>query len=487
MDFLSGLTNVATGFGNQSRVIRQQEQEQANKQWELERRTLEYLATSSDPDIRAAAITGILDTSQMKPGKGLSGWFGQVQSHPAFENIKQILATPVMREHTEQVDNPEGGVPIYNASAGLGRLVGSPETGGGGAGSVGAPGQLPGAWTPGAQPQPTGRTPTSTIASTTMRPEKRQAFGTPGEEAGAYLGGQVSGRLDAMIKTAQAHGITVTPEMISSWLDSWSGTPHKRGVFKQMMVTFRDGRQPGMVSYNTETGEAYDADGNDVSGNILGLQAKPSSSGAGKKFIQHPDGSWWQIVPDPNSPGQNKQIPSGEGTPPPDALIVTSDGQVVSAPHRTAPGATPATPQPLPGVRVPPKGGGTGTTPGERAGTRNIQVMQEKIKEVRAHAEAAAKLPGGMNSKRRYQQALEEGAIQAGYKSYADMQRAYDDAVKTANTVPAPGGATVAPPPGPPPDATPGAAVPPTGAAPPQFGSKEGADRIRQYLPGGGR
>ena len=84
-DFLGG----PGGFNETSEGIRKSNQRDAEAERERESKVLEHLANSDDPEIRAAAVTGMLT----RGGKstGLDKWFGKQQQHPAFPIISSLV------------------------------------------------------------------------------------------------------------------------------------------------------------------------------------------------------------------------------------------------------------------------------------------------------------------------------------------------------------------------------------------------------------
>lgn len=87
---LGHLGDVVGGFNDESNRIRQNNQQQADRDQQRSDKVFDALANSDDPDIRAAAVTGLL-TGQ-HPADGMSKWFGKVQQHPAFDQIKSLVA-----------------------------------------------------------------------------------------------------------------------------------------------------------------------------------------------------------------------------------------------------------------------------------------------------------------------------------------------------------------------------------------------------------
>lgn len=69
---------------------------QADLSRERESRIYQALLESPDPEIKAAAMTGLLDVAQPpRRKKGLRGWMGEMEAAPAYARIKQLIDTPV--------------------------------------------------------------------------------------------------------------------------------------------------------------------------------------------------------------------------------------------------------------------------------------------------------------------------------------------------------------------------------------------------------
>lgn len=462
--------NVLTGFSDRSRDIRADESRRADRQWELERRTLEYLATSDDPDIRAAAITGILDTSSPQSKRGLGGWFGQVQAHPAFGTIRQLLDTPVT--DTKQVPTPESGKPIYGPEAGLGQGFVQGERAG-----------VPDAeWEPGGMMDQVmknspigkvtqviqgagnaiaaarGRAPIDFAPVTTTH--RREAFGSPSDMEAKRTEALYRGRMQGLIGTANQYGVQFSPDDIQDMMRGMAGAPRRYSRMKPKFVQFRDG-STGMVSYNEETGEATDENGNDVRGEIV-KELPRSGSGAGKPITKmepvldasgNPTGAYRNVVYEPQPDGSYKKVELGPGVGPSQAVVPgmmpgSTNPEYVQVPRQ--PGAKPT---------------GTGVAPRPQTSTTNdpkIAQAKTRLASITHDLDAIDKESkiGGMISKAR----ADKAAQRRGYTSYDAARKQLEAARQEA------GGGGVEPPPGPASEGT-------------GFGTAGGADQIRKYLP----
>jgi len=89
------------GFMGRKREVETENIRQAELANAREAKVYEALINSPDDEIRTAAITGLLTTTQ-KPQRagGLRGWIGEMAANPAYEKIRGLVNTPV------EVDEP---------------------------------------------------------------------------------------------------------------------------------------------------------------------------------------------------------------------------------------------------------------------------------------------------------------------------------------------------------------------------------------------
>jgi hypothetical protein len=83
------LGDVLGGFNDTTDKIRQQNQVEADRQAQRDNSVFEALANSDDPEIRAAAVTGLLTNNH--PARALDKFLGKVGTHPAYETIKGLI------------------------------------------------------------------------------------------------------------------------------------------------------------------------------------------------------------------------------------------------------------------------------------------------------------------------------------------------------------------------------------------------------------
>ena len=76
--------------------------EQSQREWE--RKVFTELAQSSDPQVQAAAITGMLTPAPRS--SGMQGFVGIPQPHPAIAQLTRLINTPVEHMGTGSVSNP---------------------------------------------------------------------------------------------------------------------------------------------------------------------------------------------------------------------------------------------------------------------------------------------------------------------------------------------------------------------------------------------
>lgn len=87
---LGHLGDFVGGFQDESSRIRTENQRSADRDQARSDSLFHALANSDDPDIRAAAVTGLLTGDH--PATGMGKWFGKVSGHPAYEQIKGLVA-----------------------------------------------------------------------------------------------------------------------------------------------------------------------------------------------------------------------------------------------------------------------------------------------------------------------------------------------------------------------------------------------------------
>lgn len=90
MGFLDGFLG---GVVDRRRQEELQNREDAQNAQVREDAVLQHLSTSDDPEIRALAVAGILDSTHPKRKQGgFGGWLGKVQSNPHMDRIRQLVA-----------------------------------------------------------------------------------------------------------------------------------------------------------------------------------------------------------------------------------------------------------------------------------------------------------------------------------------------------------------------------------------------------------
>jgi hypothetical protein len=138
MGFLDGFLG---GVVQQRNTIEQQSREDAQQSQAREDAILQHLLTSDDPEIKAHAVAGILESTKPKKRKGgFSGWLGEMKNNPQMDNIRALIAqdqavghhvpTEVAKQagvHMASGD-PHTAVATVTAAA-AGSPAGSPHTG----------------------------------------------------------------------------------------------------------------------------------------------------------------------------------------------------------------------------------------------------------------------------------------------------------------------------------------------------------------------
>lgn len=120
MSFLGSLGEVVGGFNEESGKIRQENQRRSEMDQARSDKVFDALANADDPDIRAAAVTGLLTGSH--PAKGLDKWFGKMSEHPAYEQIKGLVSeghqpfmNPADRKAAEKASELDAAVKFTDA------------------------------------------------------------------------------------------------------------------------------------------------------------------------------------------------------------------------------------------------------------------------------------------------------------------------------------------------------------------------------------
>lgn len=116
------------GFNDESSKIRQANAQQAEQEAQRNNKVFDALANTDDPEIRAAAVTGLLTGNH--PADALGKWFGKVADHPAYQQIHSLIneghqpfMNPTDRKAAELDSEIKG---VSKTAAGLGAPL-SPE------------------------------------------------------------------------------------------------------------------------------------------------------------------------------------------------------------------------------------------------------------------------------------------------------------------------------------------------------------------------
>lgn len=198
--FFAGL---AQGVNDAASASRKEEYAHASQQAEQENSILLHLAqTHPDADIRAKALTGLLNQNIGKPEKGLKGFFGKLEGRPELPTIRALMA----QGKPQQTEPAPGRLP-EGASAAL--PAGSPTEPGGPPMSLGAVHNT--------LPQAPG-------ASTTV---PRQGFLSPQETIRTSESAKEQGRLDTLrtMNPAERQALFGHASAISHTVDD-KGTVH---------------------------------------------------------------------------------------------------------------------------------------------------------------------------------------------------------------------------------------------------------------------
>lgn len=138
MGFLDGFLG---GVVQQRNTIAQQNREDSQASQAREDAILQHLLTSDDPEIKAHAVAGMLESANPKRKKGgFAGWLGQNEANPQMDKIRDLVAQDQQFGHHVPSDvaaqagqhtaagNPSMGVAITTAAA-AGSSAGDPKTG----------------------------------------------------------------------------------------------------------------------------------------------------------------------------------------------------------------------------------------------------------------------------------------------------------------------------------------------------------------------
>jgi hypothetical protein len=156
---------MISGYSGRKAEHEQETLRQAELQNAREARIYEALINSPDPEIKAAAITGLLASSQSpKKKRGFAGWMGEMESNPAYAQIQSIINTPVQSEEPATFSLGS------RQSIGISDL---PPGGPGGSGSLALPETSP---TEIGSPPPT---PTSPVAALTPAGSQTSRYSPP--------------------------------------------------------------------------------------------------------------------------------------------------------------------------------------------------------------------------------------------------------------------------------------------------------------------
>lgn len=204
--FFTGLT-AAVGEGLQS--SRQEAAARAEREADREQRLLAHLATSDDPEIASLALAGMLDQTQRKPRKGLRGFLGEMEGHPAIPTIQQLIKAGKATPNAP----PEGEVPAaLNPDQSAAMPSGS-------------------AVTPGGPPM------RSLPGPTQFHREERQIFLTPDERARRQQEATVTGKLSAF-RTGMREARTPEEQEL---VRNLSGGPRRTTAYRPVTLELDNG------------------------------------------------------------------------------------------------------------------------------------------------------------------------------------------------------------------------------------------------------
>jgi hypothetical protein len=99
------------GFLGRKGEIEQQNLAEAQRASQREQAIFGALVNADDPEVRALAISGLLDSAQPRKKKGgLRGWLGEMESSPYLPQIQSLIHTPVTEQGTFQLPGEAEGL-----------------------------------------------------------------------------------------------------------------------------------------------------------------------------------------------------------------------------------------------------------------------------------------------------------------------------------------------------------------------------------------
>jgi hypothetical protein len=245
------LGGFLSGFQRRSAEHRQSAERAAEQERERTSRILTALAGSDDQEVSTLATTALLSgAAEGKSAKGLRGFFGEVERHPLFQTLTNLVNTPTtLRKALPQRDPP-------------GATLGQPLT---------AHGDLPsrpiGPVTPGAATPAMGAPPPAPIAGLPgerigelSHPAPRRLFLSAGERAHQEASGTIRGRFSGLVEGAEDVGARFTEDDLTSMARGMSGAPQRIIPRKSGTLKLSDGTTVG-GSFDQEEGTFYDDNG----------------------------------------------------------------------------------------------------------------------------------------------------------------------------------------------------------------------------------
>jgi len=218
----------------------------AEQQNQRESRIYEALINSPDPEIKSAAITGLLTSTQApKKRKGFAGWMGEMEANPAYAHIQELINTPTQTSTEE----PTGfGLPSRQ-TVGISDLPPS--------GKPGSPGSLA---LPETSPTQVGSPP----------PAPMQPIGSPEAQLDSQFGASASAVPSTVLTPAGSQTSQDVPAPVTSTRTVTTNTP--RQVF----------RTPEEQTLLTKRASAQ----GDVEGEIAGLIASGYSDVEARALVK---------------------------------------------------------------------------------------------------------------------------------------------------------------------------------------------------------
>lgn len=297
MPFISGFTR---GIAQGLQQTREENQRRSERENDREFRLLDALAKSDDPEIASMALAGMLDHQTGKPAKGLRGFLGEMQGHPALPTIQQLIRSGKQVPDADPTSQTTSQAPTAFPE----QTLASAQTVGGVA--------TPAGQTPAAMSRSSAVTPGAPPLRMGFHTVPRQVFLTPEERAGREAEATVTGKLSAFRAGMRQAKTPEEQELVRNL----SGGPRRTASYKPVTLELDngDGTTSMTAGYFDQAGGGYYDDAYTPLSNVKrivpntggstnpnaglrGVKVKDPTSPTGwSQEYHHPDGSVAYVV-----------------------------------------------------------------------------------------------------------------------------------------------------------------------------------------------